>query len=255
MFDTLMLGFICDYDEVGYYVSATSISKVSLAVVTSLSAVAVPRVAYYAKEKDFKAINDLISKSIAVVSTLAFPMAVGLACISPTFVPLFLGETFRDAVWPTIIMSGVIIAIGYNNLTGSQILIGCGLDKSFLKCMLVGTISNFLLNLLMIPIWGASGAAASSVIAETLILITTIIHIKKYTPVKLNMASKDVLISILSSMLFIPVSIGLNHLLSGWELVISVIATCGMLYMLMQIFFKTQIYQMTYSFVRKKIHM
>ena len=49
--DTLMLGFMADYDEVGYYNCATHLSKALVPIVTSLAAVALPRVAKLKEEK------------------------------------------------------------------------------------------------------------------------------------------------------------------------------------------------------------
>ena len=45
--DTLMLGFMTNYDEVGYYNNATHISKALVPIVTSLAAVAMPRLSKY----------------------------------------------------------------------------------------------------------------------------------------------------------------------------------------------------------------
>lgn len=59
---------------------------VILGIVTSLSIVAVPRVSYYMKNGDYDNISILMNKSFSVVSFLAIPVAIGLACISPTFV-------------------------------------------------------------------------------------------------------------------------------------------------------------------------
>lgn len=239
MLDTLMLGFISNYSEVGFYNSATHISKALLAIVTSLSAVAVPRVAYYIKNKDYENINSLISKSLGVVSFLAIPMTIGLSCIAPTFVPLFFGDKFEGAVYPLMVMSGIITAIGFNNLTGVQILIGMGLDKRFLQCVLVGTVSNFTLNLILIPYLGAVGAAMASVIAESLILLATIIFVKKFTAVQFGNGVHDVWKSLVAALTFIPITMFLSHFLSEWYLVVATIISCTLVYILMQHFMKT----------------
>lgn len=234
MLDTLMLGMIKDYNEVGYYNSASTIAKMSLSVVTSLSSVALPRVAYYFHKRDYTGINILLSKSYCIVAFLAFPMAIGISCISPWFVPLFLGEAFKPATLPLIIMSGVIIAIGFNNITGIQTLLGLGEDKKFLYCILIGTGVNFILNIILIPLIGANGAASSSVIAEFIILTAMLICIHKYTPIRVSKVFPDIAKSLLISLLFIPITFGLSLLLNGWSLVVSVIITCVITYAVLQ---------------------
>jgi len=216
--DTLMLGFVKDYDEVGYYTNAMNISRVILSAVTSLSIVAVPRVSYFMKNKDYNNINVLMNKSFSVVSFLAFPVAIGLLCIAPTFVPLFFGIKFLGAVLPLMILSLLIIAIGLNNLTGVQILIGMGFDKLFLYSVLVGTISNFLLNCALIPIWGAIGASIASVLAELLILIVTIFFVYRHTPIRISRWI-DIIKAFVGALAFIPIVYLLKDILDGWWLV------------------------------------
>lgn len=232
--DTLMLGFMTSYQEVGYYNSATHISKAILVIVTSLSAVAIPRVALYAKENNIEAVNALISKSCSIVSFLALPLTIGIICISPVFVPLFFGEAFRGAIIPLMIISGVIVAIGFNNLTGIQILIGMGYDKLFLRAVLAGSVLNLILNLIMIPFIGASGAAISSVCAESLILLITYIYIRRETEIRFVNIKSDIIKATCGSILFIPVSLGLNLITSGWLFVFADVLCCGILYILSQ---------------------
>lgn len=232
--DTLMLGFMTSYEEVGYYNSATHISKAVLVIVTSISAVAIPRIALYAKEHNIGAVNSLISKSVSIVSFLAIPLTVGIICISPVFVPLFFGEAFKGAVVPLMIVSGVIIAIGFNNLTGVQILIGLGYDKLFLKAVLAGSILNLVLNFIVIPMLGASGAALSSVCAETLILYITYRYIKLKTEVRFSNITSDILKATFGAVLFIPITIGIFHLTFGWYFVFIDVMCCTITYLLSQ---------------------
>lgn len=231
--DTLMLGFITNYEEVGYYTNAMHMSRVILTAVTSLSIVAVPRVSYYMKNKDYDNINILMNKSFSVVSFLAFPVAIGMACIAPTFVPLFFGVKFMGSIIPLMILSMLIISIGLNNLTGVQVLIGMGYDKLFLYSVLVGTISNFILNCLLIPFLGAQGASIASVTAETIILIVTSFFVYKHTPIRIN-KWKDIIKSLIGALMLVPLVLLLNTIIDGWALVIVFMVTGGVVYLLFE---------------------
>lgn len=231
--DTLMLGFITDYNEVGYYTNATHMSKIILLVVTSLSIVAIPRVSLYMKNLDYDNINILMNKSFSVVSFLAFPAAVGMATIAPTFVPLFFGNSFIGSTFPLMILSMLIIVIGLNNLTGVQILIGMGLDRLFLYSVLFGTVSNFLLNCLLIPHWGAVGASISSVLAETLILIVTSYYVYTKTPIRINKV-KDIFKALAGSLMLIPLYLLLKTHIEGWWLVIIFVIMGGLIYVVFE---------------------
>lgn len=227
--DTLMLGFMTDYEQVGYYTNAMHISKVLVIAVTSLSIVAAPRVSYYLNNHEYQKINELFNTSFSFVCFLAFPITVGLVCASSTFVPLFFGISFVGSVVPLIILSLLIIAIGLNNLAGIQILVGMGFDKEFLYCVLVGTFSNFLLNIVLIPYMGSVGASIASVAAEVLILIVMLIYIYKRTPVRI-VQLKDFFTSILGALLLVPVFMGLNIFFEGWSLLMLFLIAGGLIY-------------------------
>lgn len=229
--DTLMLGFIKDYSQVGFYTYATHISKILLAVVTSLSAVATPRMSYYSQLADSDRIRELANKSLSVITFLAMPMSVGLACVAPFFVPLFYGEGFQGTIVPLMVMSFVITAIGLNNLTGTQILIGLGHDTLFLKSVLAGTLSNFFMNLILIPHLGAIGASIASVLAETLVLVIGLRYVHTHTPIRFHAAGSNLLKSAAGSLLFVPVILVLKNLLSGWLLVFVFVAVGLIVYL------------------------
>lgn len=239
MLDKLMLGFMSTYSEVSYYGYATTLNKAFLSIVTSLSGVALPRMAYYFKDKDYTKINDLMGKSLSLVAFLAIPMAIGMICIAPYFVPLFLGTEFTFAIGPTMIMSGVIIAIGFNNLYGVQVMLGLGMDKSFLYCVLFGTVSNFFLNLILIPTLGATGASLASVFAEFLILFIEIYYVKKYTEVRFN--GHDVVKALIGALLFIPIAYILHLNLDGWWYIASLIPICVAIYIISQLLMHNQV--------------
>jgi O-antigen/teichoic acid export membrane protein len=183
--------------------------------------------------KDYVNINLLMNKSFSAVSFLAIPIAIGLLCITPTFVPLFFGEKFMGAVVPLMILSLLIIVIGLNNLTGVQMLIGMGLDKLFFYSVLTGTITNFVMNCLFIPLWGAIGASVASVIAETLILLVTIYFVYNRTQIRIN-SCFDIIKAFIGAIFFIPLIILLRRFLDGWWLIAVFVVLGGVSYIVVE---------------------
>lgn len=250
--DTVMLGFMSDYSQVGYYSSTSHLSKTLLALVTSLSVVAMPRMSYYKEEGNSIELNKLANKSLSFVAFFAIPMAVGIVCLSPTFVPLFFGDKFYDAIIPLQIICFLIIAIGMNNITGVQILVALGHDKQFLYSVLTGTVCNFTMNLLLIPKLGAIGAAIASVTAEFLILFVTAHFVYKKTVIRFNQLS-DVMKSLIGAVFMIPVFILLNLIISGWLLVIVFPVVGGLFYMLAQAIMKNTSYKLFFETVKNTL--
>ena len=253
--DTLMLGFMTDYREVGFYNNAMHISRNLMMVVTSLAVVAIPRISQYCKEGDYERINDLANKSFSVVAFLSVPIAFGVACIAPTFVPLFFGAEFGGSVLPLMILSFLVVAIGFNNLFGMQILVAMNQDKLFLRAILSGTVTNFTLNLVLIPFYGAVGASVSSVVAEFLIVAVMAVFIRQSTTVRFSRSWPDLMKSLIGSVLFIPMVWMLNQWIGGWALVFAFVACGGALFCVSQKMFKNTTLELLLPIVLRKLQL
>lgn len=253
--DTLMLGFMSEYSEVGYYGNAMHLSKAALALVTSLSVVVVPRVSHYFAQGKTDEVVTLVNKAISFVSFIAFPCAIGLACVAPTFVPLFFGDKFLGSIIPVQILSFLIVALGLNNLLGFQCLIGLGKDRLFLNVVLIGAAANLVLNLIMIPIWGSIGASISSVFAELLILLIEVFIVYKHTFIRFSAKlSKEVIISLLLSAGFIPIVLGLNKVFTGWIFIGISVLCCGVFYLIGQFIFKNSSLEIMQTVLLSKLN-
>lgn len=249
--DTLMLGFMTDYDEVGYYNCATHISKALLPVVTSLATVALPRITQLKASDQWVEVNVLMNKSFSIVSFLSFPIAFGVIAVAPVFTPLFFGEQFYGTILPLQIIILTVVVIGYNNLTGIQILLGWGLDKLFLYSILSGAAVNFLLNLYLIPKFGASGAAVASVIAEIVILLVMLYFVYQRTPIRITKYRESLCCALLS-VSFLGIAYVISLYYDGWYFVFITVVLCVNIYMAIQFFLKNSSMQLIYNSVKCK---
>lgn len=251
--DTIMLGFMTAYIEVAYYTYAMHLVKALLAAITSLSAVAVPRISYYIEHKLFCEINQLVNKSFSLVSFFALPMCIGIVLVSPTFIPLFLGGQFYGSVVPIQILSTLLIFIGLNNLSAVQCLVGLGHDKLFLYSVLVGTVSNFTLNCFLIPRLGAVGASIASAIAELLVLVYSFYLVTKFTPIRLKLMTEFVH-TILGSLLLVVEFFLIRAFVSGWILIFIFITLASLSYLAYQYAFKNQTMILLMNLIKKGIN-
>lgn len=183
--DKTMIGLISpDYLQNGYYEQAMKISKATLIIVTSLGSVMTSRISYlYAKKATDELYRNLYN-SFKFVWTLSIPICFGLIGISSNLIPWFLGYDFIPAIPILNILSFLVIAIGVNNITGAQILIPTNRTKQFTMTVVIGAIVNFILNLILIPILLAKGAAIASVTAESSIAIIQLLLLRKELSLK-----------------------------------------------------------------------
>lgn len=254
LLDTVMLGFISNYSQVGYYTNATFITRTLLMFITSLAAVVIPRLSQYARDKNIAEIETIVRKSFSIISFLAIPMVVGIFCSAADFSTLFFGKEFLGVAWPLAITSLLLIAIGYNNITGVQILIGMGFDKLFLKAVLIGAGLNVVLNLILIPFYGAIGASIASVSAETLILFITYLFVRRCTDVHITRILPDILKSLVGCIVFLPLYYLTSLYLTGWGALCAFILLGALSYFAIEMLMKHSFMGLTKPIINKILH-
>lgn len=179
--DKTMLGLITkDSFENGYYEQAIKIPKVLLAIVTAVSTIAIPRVSYYFNKKDNDSVNKLMYKSYRFVWFLVIPMSLGLFILSDNFVPWFFGVDFIKVSLLLKLLSFLIIAIGFSNITGRLFMISAKLQNKLTISLSIGATINVLLNMLLIRYYKSIGASIASIIAEVTITIMQLYFVRKY---------------------------------------------------------------------------
>lgn len=178
--DKTMLGMITsDAAQNGYYDQALRLSRTALTLVTALGMVMVPRVGYHHSRNEEHIVRKFMYRGYNFVWFLGVPICFGLIGVASNVVPWFYGKGYDEVVPLLVILSFLVLAIGINNVTGIQYLIPTERQNIFTFTVIIGAIVNFVMNLVLIPILRARGAAIASVIAETAIAIVQIIIVRK----------------------------------------------------------------------------
>ena len=113
---------------------------------------------------------------------------------------LFLsGKQYLPALSAMVVIMPTILLIGISNVTGMQILVPLGLEKYTIISTVIGAIVDVILNSLLIPQYGAMGAAVGTLIAEVSVLIVQIYFLRKIKYV--NIINKDWIKIILATMI------------------------------------------------------
>lgn len=169
--DIVMLGFIKPPAEVGYYNAAMRIKGLLLSLVTSLANVLLPRMSYLAKEGDRERFIDLLGKALRFTLMLSLPLCTYLFCYAQESMLVLAGDGYRNAI-PA--MQAIVLAVvpnGLSGVLGIQVLVSLEREHDLLISVVIGAIVDFLLNLVMIPLYGATGAAISTLVAEVCVTL------------------------------------------------------------------------------------
>lgn len=177
--DKTMIGLITmDARQNGYYEQSQKIVTIALAVVTSLGTVMVPRIGSLFSSGRIDDLRRYMERSYRFVWFLGLPLAFGIASSAASFVPWFFGEGYEGVVRLLWVFSIQLIAIGISNVTGIQYLVPTGRQNLLTRSVVIGAAVNLIMNLLLIPMYGAFGAAIASVIAEIVIATTQLIMVR-----------------------------------------------------------------------------
>lgn len=180
--DRTMIGLLYkDMNEVGIYEQSQKIEKMSLSLVTSIGPVMATHVSSLLSEGKREEAKDDLLKVFHFIWVMATPIAFGIIGIAENLVPWFLGPNFTKAIGVMQIGAILIFAIGLSNAIGHQYLVPTRQNAAFTGSVTAGAVSNFFMNLFLIPRFGAYGAIVASVIAEWIV-----------TSVQLHFAKKDI---------------------------------------------------------------
>ena len=167
--DSVMLGFMTSDMDVGYYAAAVKVKTVLVTLVTSLGAVLLPRSSWNLEHGEVEEFRRTTRKALRFVIPAAVAMAVFFILYAEESVLYLSGEEFLPAVPAMRIILPTLIFIGLSNILGIQILVPLGQEKVVLRSEIGGVITDLILNLLLIPKWGAAGAAVGTLAAEAVV--------------------------------------------------------------------------------------
>lgn len=176
--DKTMLGIYTETShENGYYEEAEHLVKMCIGIVTAMTAVIVPRMAYVFSKGDVKGVKNYLKKSIRFVWFIGIPITVGIAMISNILVPWFLGDGYEKCIPLMMFFSVLVPIIGLSNVTGSSFLVPTKRQNIYTLSVILGAVINFSLNLILIPRLFSVGATIGSITAETSVLLFQLLYI------------------------------------------------------------------------------
>lgn len=178
--DKTMLGMlIVDKSELGNYEEAYKIINVLFTIISSLGLVMIPKIASLYCRGENERLKVYITKSFNFVFFLTFPMMFGIIAVAEEFIPFFLGAGYENAVEITKLLSPLLILSGITNVIGTQYLLPIKKHKEYTTSILIGLFVNIILNYIFIRTYKAIGAAVATIIAQTFVVITQMIFVRK----------------------------------------------------------------------------
>jgi len=179
-FDVLVLSWMADERQVGYYAIAIRIIKLSLLLVLSLNVILFPRISYLrANSADETQLKELIKKAMQFILLLTIPLFAGFYFLAHQIIYLLAGDAFHSSIALVQIMSILPMVIGFSNLFVYQVLTPFGKEKQLLLCVVITCVFSLLLHFFMARLWLEKGTAWATVLTETIMTLLTAFYAAK----------------------------------------------------------------------------
>jgi O-antigen/teichoic acid export membrane protein len=165
--DAILLGLFHDMDEVAKFRAVVPLAVATQGVMLAFTVLYAPTLARHVARGDGDAVTELYWRSALWVTLASFPLFVLTFSFAPTTTTLVLGSGYESSSTILAVLAlGYFfhVALGFNGLT----LRVLGKVRYSVAIDLAAAVFNVGINLLLIPAWGALGAAAGT--AGTLVL-------------------------------------------------------------------------------------
>lgn len=165
--DILMLGIISGDRETGIYTAAARLSEVWYFIPTAAAAAVRPRLARMFAAGDTSRYEAATQRFMTALNAIALVTIAGVLLLSDQIIGLLYGSDFLPAspVLRIHILAAPFVFLG---VAGSQWFVDRGMTRAVMVRSVVGAVLNVVLNIALIPTYGATGAAIATLAAYAL---------------------------------------------------------------------------------------
>lgn len=158
--DIVMLGILEDPSTTGIYNIAVRIAGIALFIFFAVSAFSAPRIAELYHQNR---IEELVRFARVIRLAIALPTIGGIVLLSATGMPLLhmFGAEFTSAYYPMLILC---VAVAARSLAGpvDNLMTMTGQQNKLAQVLGTVAVLNFAANSILIPLYGATGAAIAT---------------------------------------------------------------------------------------------
>lgn len=169
--DVAVLDLLSGDAQAGLYGVSARIKTALVSLITSVSAVLLPRTSFYYEKGETDSFKGLIRGTLRLVITASVMTAVYFAVFAEDIITVLAGGDFAGAAGSLRILMPALVIIVVSNVIGMQMLVPMDREKPVAAAAAAGAVTDLVLNFVLIPKLASAGAAAATLAAELIVLL------------------------------------------------------------------------------------
>lgn len=171
--DKTLIGIITENNlENGYYEQATKIINIIKSVCfDAVNGVVIARASFLYSQHDKEQLIKIRDSIYHLVSFMSVGACFGIIGVSRKFVPVFFGDGYTPVVTLLNVLAIVVVIISISSVANTMYYVAGGNVKKATTLILIGAVTNLILNLILISKLKSLGAVIATLIAESVITV------------------------------------------------------------------------------------
>ena len=164
--DTVMIGYFMNNADVGVYRVIFQFTGMAVFTTAALRGTLWPRVSRWDKIGKTGLIEESLSRAFTYSLILALPLFVGGALLGDKLLYFFYGADFVN--YTTLMILFIVQIVNVFQYFFAMYLSAMNQIKELFKITFVAVVANIILNVVLIPVMGISGAAVATLLTMTI---------------------------------------------------------------------------------------
>ena len=156
--DQIMIKHLLDNEAVGYYAAAVRVSELFYFIPLLITQSVFPKIVQEKETNNREQYFKLLLNLYKIVFWVSLPIVMGVLFFNEIIISILYGESFAKSAQILSVLTFALILVSIGSVS-TKILYVEHYEKKYLKRSIFGVFVNVGLNFLLIPVYGAVGAA------------------------------------------------------------------------------------------------
>lgn len=229
--DTILIGYFMTDTDVGIYRVALQLTSIATFVTLALRTTLYPKVSYWGKQRNLASVEGALTRAFTYSLLLAVPVLAGGWILGERLLYFFYGATSATGSGALALLLLVQVAHVFMYLQ-TMCLNALDRPKDSFQVTAIAVMTNVVLNILLIPIYGIVGASAATLLSMLINAMLAYRALSRRIHVKIEFRAVGNIILATIVMATVIVAFSSVVSLSNVFLVLGVVGLGAMIYML-----------------------